>query len=158
VAKHGGIDVLIHTVGTWDGTSITDLEFDRWQSIMDINLTSTFLVFREALRLRAENPDSGPLRLIAFGSGQGADRGAAEQAPYSASKAGVIRLVESVAAEYMDNGVTTHAIAPSVILFDGMEDQKGIPVHDLANLCLVLAGEAGESMSGTTVRAYGTLV
>jgi hypothetical protein len=37
-----------------------------------------------------------------------------------------------------------------------MEGEEGISVHDLANLCVVLAGDAGEAMTGTTIRAYGS--
>jgi 3-oxoacyl-[acyl-carrier protein] reductase len=154
----GGFDILIHTVGMWDAAPTVDLSLDRWREIMDVNLTSTFLVFREVLRRLAEVPGSDPVRLIAFTSAQGADRAVAEQAAYSAAKSGVIRLVESISAEYPDGRVTAHAIAPSTIIFDDMHEENGISVHDLASLCVVLAGETGDSMSGVTVRAYGTAV
>jgi len=155
---HGEIDVLIHTVGMWDGHPTSGFSLDRWKTVLDVNLTSTFLVFREALRLAENHRNSSSLRLIAMASGQGADRGLAEQAAYSAAKAGVIRLVESIAAEYPERNVTAHAIAPSMILFDGMQDEAGISVHEIANLCAVLAGDAGGLMTGTTIRAYGSVV
>ena len=148
---------VIHTVGMWDGRAFVETDLEKWRLVLDVNLTSTFLVFREALRSRARLGITDPLRLIAFASGQGVDRGRVQQAAYSASKAGVMRVVEAVAEEYADSAVTTHAIAPSMILFDGMEDEKGIPVQDLANLCLILAGPAGVALSGAVVRAYGTL-
>jgi len=148
---------VVHTVGMWDGRPLAETPIERWRLVMDVNLTSTFLVFREALRSRIRLGVKDPLRLIAFASGQGADRGRAQQAAYSASKAGVMRIVEAIAEEYGDDGVTAHAIAPSMILFEGMEDEKGIPVQDLANLCLILAGSAGEAVNGAVVRAYGTL-
>lgn len=156
--RHGRLDALIHTVGMWDGHPTVGLSLDRWRTILDVNLTSTFLVFREALRFAENDRQSGAVRLIAFASGQGADRGVADQAAYSAAKAGVIRLVESIAAEHPGRNVTAHAIAPSTILFDDMRDQRGISVHEIANLCEVLAGDAGDLMSGATVRAYGSLV
>lgn len=148
---------VVHTVGMWDGRPIEETDADRWRLVMDVNLTTLFLVFREALRLHSRIRSDDPIRLIAFASGQGADRGLAEQAAYSASKAGVIRLVESIAGEYAEDSVTAHAIAPSMILFEGMDDQRGIPVEDLANLCVLLAGPAGSALNGQTVRAYGTL-
>lgn len=156
--RHGEIDVLIHTVGMWDGHPTVGLSLDRWKTVLDVNLTSTFLVFREVLRFAKSRGESTTLRLIAMASGQGADRGLAEQAAYSAAKAGVIRLVESIAAEYPERNVTAHAIAPSMILFDGMQDEAGISVHEIANLCAVLAGDAGGLMTGTTIRAYGSVV
>lgn len=151
-------NAVIHTVGMWDGRPLTETDLDRWRLVMDVNLTSTFLVFREALRHRARNDTKAVLRLIAFASGQGADRGRSEQAAYSAGKAGVMRLVEALAEEYSEHGVTAHAIAPSMILFEGMEHQKGIPVQDIANLCVLLSGTAGEALNGAIVRAYGSLI
>lgn len=152
------LDAVIHTVGMWDGRPLAETGLDRWRLVMDVNLTSTFLVFREALKYRERTGGDHPLRLIAFSSGQGADRGRSKQGAYSAGKAGVMRLVESVAEEYADAGVTAHAIAPSMILFEGMEDEKGIPVQDVANLCLLLSGTAGDALNGAVVRAYGTLI
>lgn len=149
---------VVHTVGIWDGRPLIETDLEAWQRLVDVNLTSSFLVLREALRLRYKAKSELPLRLIVFASGQGADRGVAGQAAYSASKAGVIRLVESIADEYADDDVTAHAIAPSMILFDGMEREKGIPVQDLANLCVLLAGPAGSALSGSVVRAYGSLL
>ncbi len=157
--QSGGLrlDAVVHTVGMWDGRPLTGTDLEHWKLVMDVNLTSTFLVFREALRLHERIGGDHDLRLIAFASGQGADRGRSKQAAYSAGKAGVVRLVESVAEEYADRNVSAHAIAPSMILFEGMEDQKGIPVQDLANLCMLLAGSAGEALNGAVIRAYGTL-
>jgi NAD(P)-dependent dehydrogenase (short-subunit alcohol dehydrogenase family) len=156
--EHGPPDVLIHTVGMWSGQPTEDVTLESWQRIVDVNLTSTFLVFREILQRLPQSGHKRTTRLIGFASGQGADRGAPEQAAYSAAKAGVIRLVESVAAEYRDRAVLAYAIAPSMILFDDMQEERGIPARDLVNLCIVLSSEAGAPMSGTTLRAYGTLV
>ncbi len=149
----GRVDVLVHTVGTWAGKPLLDTSLDDWEQIMRVNLTSTLLCFREAARLMQERGG----RLIGIASGQGADKGVAQQAGYSASKAGVMRLVEAVAAEYEATGITAHAIAPSLILFDEAADRKGVPVSDLVDLAVYLCGPAGASLNGATLRAYGTL-
>jgi NAD(P)-dependent dehydrogenase (short-subunit alcohol dehydrogenase family) len=160
LSADGGLpEVVVHTVGMWDGRPFEDTDLEQWRLAMDVNLTTTFLVFREAVRRHRQNGAADrTLRLIAFGSGQGADRGRGQQAAYSAAKAGVIRLVEALADEYSEQDVTAHAIAPSMILFEGMEDEKGIPAEDLANLCALLAGPAGDALNGAVIRAYGTLV
>ena len=49
-AEHGRIDVLIHTVGMWDGHPTAGLELERWREVIDVNLTTTFLCFRAMLR------------------------------------------------------------------------------------------------------------
>ena len=151
-ATLGPVDVLIHTVGTWDGRPFLETTFADWQRIIDLNLTSAFLCFREAAR---QMDGRGGL-LTGFASGQGADQGRARQSGYSAAKSGVIRLVEAIAEEYNGTGVTAHAIAPSSILFDENSDAKGVPVEDLVDLVLYLCTSAGASLNGATLRAYGT--
>lgn len=149
---HGGADVLVHTVGTWSGKPFMDTSLSEWDAMMRTNLTSAFLCFREALRLMEGR--SG--RLIAFASAQGADLARPQQAAYSAAKAGVIRLVESVAAELEGTAVTAHAIAPSSILYAETTGQKGVRAEDLADLCVYLCSPAGAALNGKTLRAYGT--
>ena len=145
----GPPDVLVHTVGTWDSAPFRDTSLEHWQRLVSLNVTSTFLCFRAAARQMHERGG----RLIGIASGQGADGGTARQGAYSASKAGVIRLVEAVAREFAGTGLTAHAIAPSTILFD--EDGKGVAASDLVELALYLASPAGEALNGAVLRAYG---
>ena len=152
-AALGPADVLLHTVGTWDGQPFLATSFEDWQRLIDLNLTSAFLCFREAARQMHGRGG----RLIGIASGQGADKGRAEQAGYSASKAGVVRLVEAIAEEYNGTGLTAHAIAPSAIVFDKASDKKGVPVADLVELALYLCTPAAAALNGATLRAYGTL-
>jgi 3-oxoacyl-[acyl-carrier protein] reductase len=148
--KFGRVDVLIHTVGGWGAKPFLDTSLEDWRKIMNLNLTTAFLCFREAARAMEEGG-----RLIAIASGQGADRGAAQQGAYSAGKAGVIRLVESVGAELGSRGITAHAIAPSTLLFDEDSGEKGVPARRVAEVCLLLCGDTGSALNGTTIRAYG---
>ena len=152
-ADLGVPDGLVHTVGMWAGTPFAETELTRWETVLRVNLTSTFLMFREAAR-RMQDREG---RLVGITSGQGADGGVAKQAAYSASKAGVVRLVESIAAEYEGTGLTAVALAPSTILF-GDEDAsaKGVSVEEVASWCVRLCGPAAEALNGQVVRAYGT--
>lgn len=155
-AQLGVPDALVHTVGTWGAAPLAETALEDWQQLVDLNLTSAFLCFRAAARLMQKRPEGTPARLVGIASGQGADRGAAEQGAYSAAKAGVVRLVEAVAAEYAGTGLTAHAIAPSTILFDGVDAQKGVRPERLAALCAYLLTPAADALSGATLRAYGT--
>ncbi|MCH7638319.1 MAG: SDR family oxidoreductase [Bacteroidetes bacterium] len=149
----GPLGGLIHTVGMWGGAPFSETEMAAWDTMLKINLTTTFLCFREAVRRM--NGREG--RLVAIASGQGADGGVAEQGPYSAAKAGVVRLVESVAAEY-DGRITASAVAPSMILFGGEElGTRGVSVEAIADLCVYLCGEGGVIHNGEVLRAYGTM-
>jgi len=144
------IHALIHTVGGWEEKPFLETSMQDLDWMLRLNLTSAFLCFREAARLMAGRGG----RLIGIASAQGADRGAARQVGYSAAKAGLIRLVESVAAEMQGSGVTAHAIAPSKILYDD-EDGPGVQVDDVVALCHSLVTSTGEALNGTTLRAYG---
>lgn len=144
------IDALIHTVGAWEARPFLDTSAAEFDRLMTLNLTSAFLCFREAARLMEGR--GGPL--IAIASMQGADRGAAEQAAYSASKAGVIRLAETAAAELKDRGVTAHAIVPSTILYG--DEGEGVHVDDLVEICHSLVTRTSVALNGSTIRAYGS--
>ncbi len=147
--QFGGVDVLVHTVGGWASSDLHETSLDEWNRLLCLNLTSTFLCFREATRYMTGRKG----RLIAVASAQGADRGVAGQAAYSASKAGVIRLVESVAAEFYGH-ITAHAIAPSTLV-GGDEEGAGVRVGDVAELCAFLCAGGGDALNGATLRAYG---
>lgn len=148
----GAPDGVIHTVGMWKGEPFAETSVESWETVLRVNLMSTFLVFREAVRRMQGRAG----RLVGITSGQGADGGVAEQAAYSASKAGVLRVVESVAAEYVGTGLTAVALAPSTILFgDEDADAEGVPVEAVAGWCVRLCGSEAETLNGQVVRAYG---
>ena len=152
--QFGRIDALVHTVGGWDGRPLAETSLGQWEHTMRVNLTSTFLCFREAARLMQQQGGSG--RLIGIASGQGADRGRAQQAAYSAAKAGVVRLVEATAAELAGTGITAHALAPSTVLYDEAPGETGVRADALVDTCLFLCTPAGAAYNGITLRAYGT--
>lgn len=154
VEEHGIPSVVIHTVGMWAMKPFAETEFSDWSTMMNVNLTSAFLVFREAVRTMSQD-EEGPFgTLIGIASQQGSVRGAAQQAAYSASKAGVQRVVEAIAAEFADTDLSAHAIAPSMILFEG-DEGDGVAAEDLVSHCLYLASEAGPSLNGATLHAFG---
>src|SRR5690606_5587711 len=77
----GPPDGLVHAIGTWAGAPFAETSLADWRRVMDVNLTTLFLCFREAARRMQARPKGG--RLVAFASRQGADRGVAEQVAYS---------------------------------------------------------------------------
>ena len=145
----GPADGLVHTVGMWDGQPFAETPLEDWETMLRVNLTSTFLCFRAAARQMQEAGG----RLVGIASRQGADRGVAQQAAYSASKAGLVRIVEAIAAEY-DGQITAAAVAPSTILFG--RDGDGVSAERIAALCAYLCTDEGAVHNGTVLRAYGT--
>jgi NAD(P)-dependent dehydrogenase (short-subunit alcohol dehydrogenase family) len=140
---------LIHTVGMWDGRPLLETSLADWEMVVRVNLTSTFIAFKEAIRVMLP----GPASLIAFSSGQGADGGRANQGSYSAAKAGVMRLVEAVAEEYADEEIWPVAVAPSLIRFG--DESAGVDPGDLLEVCRHILQGGARALRGSTVRAYG---
>ncbi len=150
----GPPDALVHAVGMWDAAPFAETSLEAWETMLRVNLTSAFLCFREAVRRMEANRNGSAGRLVGIASRQGADGGIAEQAAYSASKAGVVRLVEAVAAEWGARGITAAAVAPSTILF-GEADGDGVSAEHVAALCAMLCTEESAAHNGTVLRAYG---
>ena len=146
---------LVHTVGAWDGAPFADTTLAAWDAVLTANLTTAFVCAREAVRRMLAAGVGGSV--VAVASGQGADRGVAQQAAYSASKAGVVRLVEAVAQEHRAAGIAAVAVAPSTLLFGGEPGgTAGVDAAAVADLCVRLCGPEARVHSGATLRAYGS--
>ncbi|MEM6783736.1 MAG: SDR family oxidoreductase [Bacteroidota bacterium] len=152
-AEAGPFDVVIHAVGMWDGGPLAETTLDAWTTVMDVNLTASFLCVRESVQLFLRD---GGGRLVGIASQQGADGAPAQQAAYAASKAGLIRLFEAAAAEHADDGIQALTIAPSMLLFGGEDPAtRGVSAEDVAALCAHLCTDAGAAHNGATLRMYG---
>ena len=158
VARFGRLDVLAHTVGGFaGGSSIAETDDTTFRQMLDINLTSAFLVLRAALP--ALRKSSG--RIIAIGSRAAQDPGPGVGA-YSASKAALVSLIRTVAAENKDAGVTANVILPGTI--DTPANRKAMPNADvtrwvqprsIADLMVWLAGDSGGDVNGAVIPVYG---
>ncbi|NQV74019.1 SDR family oxidoreductase, partial [bacterium] len=149
VSLYRAPDAVIHTVGMWSMAPIAETTFENWNTHLNLNLSSAFLIFRQAIREM-----NGQGSLIGISSRQGVVKGASEQAGYSASKGGLVRLAEAIAEEYRDSGLHAHIVAPSTILFEDGQT-GGVKVQDLVAHCLYLASDKGRSLSGTVLSAFG---
>lgn len=150
----GAPDAVIHVIGTWAGKPLVETSLDDFESVMRINLTSAFLCFREAARSFQRSAKGG--RMVAVASRQGLAGGVAQQVAYSASKAGVVRLVESAAQELASHGIAASGVAPSMILFgDEPSGTSGTSAEHIAKLCAYLASPEGAVHTGTVLAAYG---
>jgi 3-oxoacyl-[acyl-carrier protein] reductase len=94
-----------------DRAPITDVPLEAWRHQIDVNLTGCFLMIRAAMPHLLRG---GYGRIINMSSGA-ALMGIPQRAAYSASKAGIIGLTRSVAAEVSRNGITVNAICPGAI-------------------------------------------
>jgi NAD(P)-dependent dehydrogenase (short-subunit alcohol dehydrogenase family) len=113
----GEVDVLIANAGlpTIFGAAHT-LELERWQRDLDVNLTGTFRVVQACLGGMRER---GYGRIVVISSFAAAF-GMPAQVAYSASKAGLLGMVKTIAAENAAHGVTANAILPGLVASSGV--------------------------------------
>lgn len=155
--KYSRVDVAVNTVGGFlPKKNLTDVTVGEWERMFSINLVSTFLCTREALRRM-----KGYGRIINISAMVGL-KPSAGRAPYAISKAGVTLLTELAAEEAKGTGVTVNAIAPSIIATEA--NKKSMPGEDftqwvtpehIAETILFLCSNEAASISGTTIRAFG---
>jgi NAD(P)-dependent dehydrogenase (short-subunit alcohol dehydrogenase family) len=108
-AAAGPVDIVIANAGAAESSALVKTELDHWNALLTVNLTGTFLTFREGLRQM-----TGWGRLIAISSIMGI-KGGGYVSAYAASKHGVMGLVRSVAHEVARTPVTINAICPGYI-------------------------------------------
>jgi NAD(P)-dependent dehydrogenase (short-subunit alcohol dehydrogenase family) len=117
----GGIDIVINAAAVVDPVSLADLDAATWRRVIDINLSGTFYVAREAaLRMRA----AGGGAIINVGSDL-ASMGVANFVHYCAAKAGVVGMTRGLAAELAPT-VRVNAVCPGPIDTPMMEAQLSL--------------------------------
>lgn len=162
----GSVDILVNNAGITRDQIFMRMSDDEWQSVLDINLTSTMRLCRGVMRPMMKSRWG---RIINISSIVGAT-GNPGQTNYAASKAGVIGLTKSIAYEVASRGITANAVAPGFIataMTDKLtDDQKekingqipagrmGSP-EEIAAAVLYLASSEAGYVTGTTLHVNG---
>ncbi len=117
LTKLDRIDILVNNAGIMGpmGTFVVDLKESDWELVIRVNLTGSFLMSKAVARVMMERGEGGKIIMIASVAGKDAKAG---QAAYSASKAGVISLTQTLARELAQYKINVNAICPGGILTD----------------------------------------
>ena len=159
VEKHGRVDALVHLVGVFaGGQSVADTDDDTFDRMIELNLKSAFHIVRAVLpQMRAQR--SG--RLLCIGS-----RTAVEPQPcagaYTASKAALVALIRTIAAENRDANITANVVLPGTM--DTPANRKAMPAADysrwvdpnqVASLLVHLASPQAGQVTSAVIPVYG---
>ena len=162
----GGLDVLVNNAGiTLDNISIRLTE-ENWKKVIDINLTSTFLMCKNAIKKMLKNKQGKIINITSI-VGHTGNLG---QANYAASKAGIVGFSKSLAIEYAKKKININCISPGFIkteMTDKINEEfkktlvAKIPSGDLgsgediANCTAFLASEMSDYITGETIHVNG---
>lgn len=162
----GSLDILVNNAGVTKDNIFMRMSDDDWQSVIDINLTSTMRLCRGAIRGMMKARWG---RIINISSVVGTT-GNPGQANYAASKAGMVGMSKSIAYEVASRGITVNCIAPGFIataMTDKLNDQQkdgilgSIPAGkmggpmDIGAAALYLASDEAGYMTGQTLHVNG---
>lgn len=169
LAKFGTVDILVNCAGVYGPIGlVTDISAADWFEAVKINLFGTFLCIKAVLPVMMKKRSG---KILNF-SGGGAVSPRPRFSAYGASKAGVVRVTETLAAEFKDYNIGFHVIAPGAInsrMLDqvlaagaaaGKEElakalkQKndgGVPPRQVAELALLLASAKSDGLSGRLI-------
>ena len=111
VERYGAIDILVNNAGVTWGAPAEEMPLDRWQAVLDVNLTGAFL-FSQAAGREMIRRGRGAILNVASVAGLRAMPDAVHSAGYVASKGGLIALTRELAVKWARHGIRVNAIAP----------------------------------------------
>jgi 3-oxoacyl-[acyl-carrier protein] reductase len=162
----GGLDCIVNNAGITQDNLAIRMSIDEWKKVIDINLTSTFLMSKFAIKKMLKNK-KGKIINITSVVGHTGNLG---QANYTASKAGLVAMSKSLAIEYAKKNINVNCISPGFIktaMTDKIDEKfKEIIVskipsarlgepEDIANAVLFLASDNSNYINGETLHVNG---
>ena len=162
----GNLDCIINNAGITQDNLAIRMSFEEWQKVINLNLTSTFLLSKFSIKKMLKNK-SGKVINITSVVGHTGNIG---QSNYTASKAGIIAMSKSLAIEYAKKNININCISPGFIktaMTDKIDDKfketiiSKIPAarlgepDDIANAVLFLASKQSNYINGETLHING---
>lgn len=156
--KFKRVDILVNVVGGFAFSHIKDTDEKTWDLMMNLNLKSVFLCSKYVLPRMIEQ-NYGKIVNI---SSRPALKGSAGVGAYSASKAGVLNLTETIADEIKDYEINVNAVLPSTIDTPGnrrdmpeADFAKWVKPEEIARVIVFLSSDDSKPISGAGIPVYG---
>ena len=162
----GSLDCIINNAGITKDNLTIRMSLEEWRSVIDINLTSTFLMCKYSIKKMLKNKYG---KIINITSVVG-HTGNVGQANYTASKAGIVAMSKSLAIEYAKKNINVNCISPGFIsttMTDKIDEKYkeaiiakipsnrlGKPV-DIANAVTFLSSDQSDYINGETLHVNG---
>ena len=162
----GNLDCIVNNAGITQDNLAIRMSIDEWKKVIDINLTSTFLLSKFSIKKMLKNK-SGKIINITSIVGHTGNLG---QSNYTASKAGIVAMSKSLALEYSKKNININCISPGFIktaMTDKIDDKfkemiiSKIPSgrlgepKDIANAVFFLASDESNYINGETLHVNG---
>ena len=162
----GKLDCIVNNAGVTQDNLAIRMSIEEWQKVIDINLTSTFLISKFAIKKMLKNK-KGKIINITSVVGHTGNLG---QTNYTASKAGIIAMSKSLAIEYAKKNINVNCISPGFIrtaMTDKIDEKfkeviiSKIPSarlgepEDVANAVIFLASPQSDYINGETLHVNG---
>ena len=162
----GSLDCIVNNAGITQDNLAIRMNIDEWKKVIDINLTSTFLMSKFAIKKMLKNK-SGKIVNITSVVGHTGNLG---QVNYTASKAGIVAMSKSLAIEYAKKNINVNCISPGFIkttMTDKIDEKfketiiSKIPSarlgepHDIANAVGFLCSDQSSYINGETLHVNG---
>ena len=155
----GRIDCLVHTAGGFQmGEKVHEISPESWDHLMDLNLKTLLNTSRSVIPHMLKQKHG---KVITVGA-KPALAGKAQMGAYSAAKAGVVRLTETMAAELKTQGINVNCILPGTI--DTPQNRQAMPKADhsrwvtpesLAEVVYFLCSQGAKDIHGALIPVYG---
>jgi len=162
----GGLDCIVNNAGITQDNLAIRMSLEEWKNVININLTSTFLMSKFAIKKMLKNK-KGKIVNITSIVGHTGNLG---QVNYTASKAGIVAMSKSLAIEYAKKNINVNCISPGfiktamtdrinekfkeVIISKIPSGRLGLP-EDIANAVLFLASTRSDYINGETLHVNG---
>jgi 3-oxoacyl-[acyl-carrier protein] reductase len=162
LARFGRVDILVNNAAIiHPRIDLVDFEAELWRQVIDVNLTGAALLTKAVLPGMIKNRSGKIINISSIGG----RKGGKGRSAYRVTKAGLISLTESVAAEVKQYGIDVNCICPGGVDTEGYREAFGskgraenprlMRPEEIAELAVFLATEASSAITGAAIDAFG---